>query len=336
MRDPAFWWEENSRSRRAAPLTRLLLRPLSALYTYAGARRIRNAQPYKASVPVVCIGNLTLGGAGKTPIAAVVRQTLSEAGFRAATLSRGYGGTQAGPLQVAPDLHSFTDVGDEPLLLAKDGPAFIARDRVAGAKAIVAAGLEAIILDDGHQNPSLHKDLGFVVIDTARAFGNRMVFPAGPLREPVAVGLARASAVILMGDAAANAAFARSLPFEGPILSAELTPLAAPPAGKLVAFAGIGRPAKVFNSLRAAGADVVDSVSFADHHPYTAADLASLLALAREHEARLITTAKDAVRLPRAFAAEVDVWQVAARFHQPEALTAVLACLQRTVQKPPL
>lgn len=325
MREPAFWWEEDGRSRRAAPLTRALLEPLAALYAFAGARRLRSASPWRSGVPVLCIGNLTLGGAGKTPVTAALRAHMLRLGLGAATLSRGYRGKEPGPLRVVPGQHDFRSVGDEPLLLARGGPAYIARDRPAGARAIEAAGHAAILLDDGHQNPSLHKDISFVVIDTARAFGNRRVFPAGPLREPIAAGLARTDAIVLMGPQEEAAAFAQNLDFGGLVFSAELAPLDTPPAEQLVAFAGIGRPAKMFDSLRAAGARLADCVSFPDHHPYSASDLADLHRLAAQHDARLITTEKDVVRLPQAVAANVLVWRVAARFHQPDRLEAFLS-----------
>jgi tetraacyldisaccharide 4'-kinase len=320
MREPHFWQVTDRRAREGAPLTRALLTPLGWLYASAGARRIARTVPFEAGVPVVGVGNLTLGGAGKTPVARAVRARLAGMGLSPATLSRGHGGRLRGPLAVDPQLHAAADVGDEPLLLAQDGAAWISRDRPAGARAMVASGVTAIVMDDGHQNPSLAKTLSLVVIDAARPFGNGCVFPAGPLREPVAVGLARADAVVLMGDGEV------ALPgFSGPVLRAHLAPLRAPPEGPLLAFAGIGRPAKFFDALTAQGAQVVDAVSFADHHPFTDAELSTLADLARTHNARLITTEKDLMRLSPHWRAQVAAWPVEAVFDEAAALDDLLA-----------
>ena len=320
MLEPAFWRAEEG-PREAAPLTRALLSPLSWLYGWGGAWRIARATPYDPGVPVICVGNLTLGGAGKTPVVAALRARLSEGGLRAASLSRGYGGSERAIRLVHP-ADRASRVGDEPALLARSGESWIGRDRAAAGAAMAADGVNVIVMDDGHQNPSLKKTLSLVVIDTGDPFGNGRVFPAGPLRETVARGLARADAVVLMGDGPSPDALSG---YSGPVLRAILQPLRPAPDGPLVAFAGIGRPQKVFDSLREAGAALKETLSFADHHVYTASDVAYLRALAKDNGARLITTEKDHVRLDPAFAAEVLAFPVTAVFADAEKLDALMA-----------
>tara|TARA_R110002096_G_scaffold34412_1_gene98278 strand:+ start:1285 stop:2295 length:1011 start_codon:yes stop_codon:yes gene_type:complete len=325
MREPAFWRVDAGRG--SGSLVRALLTPLSWIYGWATARRIRKTEPLDPGIPVICIGNLTLGGTGKTPIAQTILTRLTDMGYRPHALSRGYGGRLKGPAQVDPSAHSAGDVGDEPLLLARAAPAWISRDRPAGALAAVEAAAQVLVLDDGHQNPTLRKQLSFVVIDGEAGWGANKVFPAGPLREPVAKGLARADAVIVMTRNA------DSLPdYEGlglsdleiPVLHAWLAPTKAPPRGSLVAFAGIGRPQKFFDALQAAGADLSETGQFADHHPYSKGDLKRLQRLAKAHDAALITTEKDWVRLPPALQPEVTAWPVRAEFANPAALDGLL------------
>ncbi|MEL6208974.1 MAG: tetraacyldisaccharide 4'-kinase, partial [Pseudomonadota bacterium] len=246
---------------------------------------------------------------------AAIRQQLLASGFRTASLSRGYKGRLKGPLRVNPRVHTAADVGDEPLMLASHGESWIGADRVAAARAMEAAGAEIIIMDDGHQNPSLHRDVSLVVVDSGDPFGNGHVFPKGPLREPVNAGLARADAVILAGDSPAPDGR-----WPCPVIRARLEAVAPPPDGPLVAFAGIGRPQKVFDSLSAAGATLVDTVPYPDHHPYSPGDLKWLEALARDRDARLVTTEKDAARLPADVRDRVAVWPVRAVFEPADAL----------------
>ncbi len=325
MKGPHFWSAGlDPSSREAAPLTRALLTPLSWLYLQGLSRKLARAVPQRVSAKVICIGNLTAGGAGKTPVAEAIRERINARSLRAATLSRGHGGRAGGPLRVDPARHTFREVGDEPLLLSATGEAWIGRERPAAAEAMVAAGVQVILMDDGHQNPSLVKDFTFVVIDAGAPFGNRHVLPKGPLREPVASGLARADAVILMGEGPVPAEVSAG---GKPVLRAQLVATEAAPAGPLVAFAGIGRPQKFFDSLKAAGADVQDEVPFADHHPYTAGDLSLLRDLAARDGAQLITTSKDHVRLPAAVRAETLVFPVRAVFEDGAALDAILASL---------
>lgn len=325
MKGPHFWSAGlDPSSREAAPLTRALLTPLTWLYLWGFNRKLANAVPERVSAKVICIGNLTAGGAGKTPVAEVIRERIAARGLRTATLSRGHGGREPGPLRVDTAVHTFRDVGDEPLLLAATGEAWAGRDRPAAAKAMVTAGVQAILMDDGHQNPSLAKDFTFIVIDAGAPFGNGHVLPKGPLREPVASGLARADAVILMGEGPVPA---KVNACGKPVLRAHLKATDAAPSGPLVAFAGIGRPQKFFDSLKAAGADVKDEVPFADHHPYTAGDLSLLKDLAARDGARLITTSKDLVRLPAEMRTTTLVFPVKAAFDDEAALDALLAPL---------
>ena len=323
MKAPYFWSSGlDPKSREAAPLTRLLLTPLAALYTFGIRRKLSRAKPEAIPARVVCVGNLTVGGVGKTPVVEAVRRIGTDAGLRTATLSRGYRGKLEGPLKVDPAIHTAGDVGDEPLMLAAGGEAWIGRDRAETAHAMAADGVQLIVMDDGHQNPSVAKDLSLVVIDAAAPFGNGFVLPKGPLREPVADGLARAQGVILMGEGKELTAVQKS---RLPVLRAALAPSGPAPEGPLVAFAGIGRPVKFFDSLKAAGADLQDCVPYDDHHAYTAGDLRFLHDLAATRGAGLITTAKDHVRLPADDRARILVFPVEARFEDEAALKALLA-----------
>ncbi len=325
MRAPAFWYAREGRE--AAPLTRAMLTPLSWLYRAGADLRRRRATPFDPGVPVICVGNVTLGGAGKTPVARAILSRLRAGGVEAHALSRGHGGRETGPLRVDPAAHEWSEVGDEPLLLARTAPAWIARAREDGARAAAAAGAQAIVMDDGFQNPGLTKTLSLLVIDAEAAYGNGRVFPAGPMRETLAAALSRADAVVLMTPGPAFAADPARLGlsgFDGPVLRAWLAPAAPPPDGPLVAFAGIGRPQKFFDTLRATGGEIVEETGFPDHHPFSEGDLDWLAASARERGATLITTEKDHVRLPAEMRDSVGVLPVEARFADDTALGTLL------------
>ena len=294
MREPAFWW-------RAAGPAAGLLSPVAAIYgAFAGWRMGRAG--HAAGIPVVCIGNLTHGGAGKTPTAIAVARMLAAAGRRPFLLSRGYGGSLPGPQRVDPLRHHAREVGDEPLLLARAAPTIVARDRVKGAAAARAAGAGAIVMDDGLQNPALQKDLCIVVVDGRRGIGNGKVFPAGPLRAPLDRQLARAHAVLLIGSGPAGEAVAARAQARGlPVFHGRLKPdglaLAALKGRPVLAFAGIGDPEKFFQTLSEAGIDVRARLSFPDHHRYRADEAADLIARAGRDGLVPVTTEKDLVRL---------------------------------------
>lgn len=326
MRPPEFWKADAS-GRDAALTLRAVLTPISWVYAWEVARRLRSTMPRHAPAPVVCVGNFTVGGGGKTPVTRAIRAKL---GPNAHTLSRGYGGRLEGPLRVTPSMDA-REVGDEPLLHAADGAAWIARDRHAGAMAAASAGARAIIMDDGFQNPSLAKNLSIIVVDATYGVGNGQVFPAGPLRERLREGMARADAIVLLrtanvrAEANDNEASLGWLEgFAKPILQAELAPAGDRPEGKFVAFAGLARPEKFFDTLSAANVELTDAIPFADHHPYTDDDFAALEALAAEHGGRLITTEKDAARLTPEQRQRVAVLPVIARFDDDGALDALL------------
>lgn len=294
--EPPGWWFHEPPS----PVARAL-QPLGRLVDAAAARRWANARPFRSALPVVCVGNLTVGGAGKTPLALCVAGLLRAAGRKPGFLTRGYGGRLTGPHVVAVS-DAPHDVGDEPLLLARQAPTVLARDRGAGARALADLGVDAIVMDDGLQNPQLAKHLAIAVLDPQRLIGNGLVMPAGPLRESLEAQLRRTDAlVVLCGPGEPAPPLPEALRrFQGPMLRAVIVPdpeTAAQLSGrKVVAYAGIGRPSKLFDSLRAIGAVVVAERAFPDHHRYTAAEAEQLLALASEHRAVLVTTEKDQVR----------------------------------------
>jgi tetraacyldisaccharide 4'-kinase len=326
------WWY--TRDRRVMPMTRALLTPASWGWAAVTARRIAKATPAEAGPPVICVGNLTVGGVGKTPIVRALAVRLAARGLQVHLLSRGYGGRLEGPVRVEPGRHGVADVGDEPLMLARDFPVWVSRDRLAGARAAAAAGAEVIVMDDGHQNPSLKKTLSLVVVDGETRgeewpFGDGRVFPAGPMREPLAAGLQRADAsiVLLPADLAELDGELAAMLAARPRLLARLQPAAPPPPGPQVGFAGVGKPWKVERALQAAGCDLADFAAFPDHFAYDPATLRALASRAEQFAAGLVTTEKDWVRLPPAWRERVAAWPVEAVFESPEALDLLLAPL---------
>jgi tetraacyldisaccharide 4'-kinase len=306
MRTPDFW--------KSRGLLALLLSPLGMLHGLSVAWKARMARPYACAVPVICVGNLTAGGSGKTPIAMAVAEALRARGAGDVFfLTRGYGGKAEGPILVSPRM-PISMVGDEALLLARHAPTMMAKNRAAGALFAVKKGAGVLVMDDGHQNFTLKKNLSLVVMDD---LGNGLMIPAGPLRESIAQGLKRADAVVMMnGDAPPG--------FAGPVLRARLVADGAHLSGKTVfAFAGIGRPEKFIASLNEVGAIVTGTQFFPDHHPYSAAEIAALRQ--RAGDAMLVTTEKDFVRLNAQMRAGIEVLTVTAVFDEPQLLDSLLA-----------
>jgi tetraacyldisaccharide 4'-kinase len=324
------WWYV----RRGAPMpiTRGLLRPLSWIWAAETARRIASVRPLDPGAPVICVGNLTMGGSGKTPVVRALARRLAAEGRQVHILTRGYGGRLSGPLRVDPAAHAAADVGDEALMLAKDAPVWVARERAAGAQAAARAGAQLIVMDDGHQNPSLKKALSLVVVDGETRdgewpFGDGAVFPAGPMREPLGAGLARADAVVLLlpADLAAPDPALCAVLAPTPVLLARLVPVAPPPAEPQLAFAGIGKPWKMERALRAAGCELVDFAPLPDHAQYDERLLRFLAHRAEALGAGLITSEKDWVKLPPAWQGRIAAWPVEARFEDEAALDRLLA-----------
>jgi tetraacyldisaccharide 4'-kinase len=331
LETPRWWY---SRDRRVMPMTRALLTPVSWIWARSTARRIARTVPADPGAPVICVGNLTMGGTGKTPVVREIATRLTARGVAVHLLSLGYGGSLAGPIRVDPQVHTAADVGDEPLMLARDFPVWISRDRAAGAAAAVAVGAEVVVMDDGHQNPSVKKALTLVVVDGETRdgewpFGDGRVFPAGPLREPLAVGLARADAVVVLLPAdlpGPDGELLQALKAK-PVLSAHLQPAGALAAGPQVGFAGVGKPWKVERALQAAGCELADFAPFPDHFTYDEATLQRLADRAAQFEAGLVTTEKDWVRLPPEWRERVTPWPVRAAFDDGDALDRLLATI---------
>nr|WP_181377211.1 tetraacyldisaccharide 4'-kinase [Pontivivens insulae] len=292
MRTPKFW-------SRPPGWQSFLLSPLAMIWGIGAARRQREGQPRKADCPVLCVGNLTVGGTGKSPTVILLVEKLRALGASPVILSRGHGGSVDGP-HVVTEADTAAKVGDEPVMLSAFAPVVVARDRVDGARcAVEQAGADIIVMDDGFQDPSLHKDLSLLVVDGQIGFGNGKLLPAGPLREKVADGLVRADLALLIGGQAGRAALGAL-----PVSTGTVAPLATgmPWKGlRVIAFAGIGRPEKFFDTLKELGATIVRTHAFADHEPYNSTILDRMRGDAKVARAQLVTTEKDAARLPRGF-----------------------------------
>lgn len=294
MREPAFWY------RPPSWISRLLF-PLGAIYGAITAQRMVR-KGASAGLPVFCIGNYHVGGAGKTPTTLVLSKILNEMGEQPFVVSRGYGGRLEGPVRVETNAHTAKDVGDEPLMMASRVPVVVSRDRAAGAMFAREQGASVILLDDGFQNPSLAKDISLIVIDSERGLGNGCVFPAGPLRAPLPPQIARTDALIVVGEGHAADGVAQRLRAQSKaVLHATIKPdpgsVAALNGKRVLAFAGIGDPGRFYATLRKCGVDVADTKSFDDHHTYTVGDIERLVADAQAKSLTLVTTEKDITRL---------------------------------------
>jgi len=317
MQAPDFWRTDNALAR--------LLEPLGAVVGSITTRRAVHGAKARVGVPVICVGNLSTGGTGKTPVAHAIATYLADQGRTPAILLRGYGGRLAGPVKVDKHTHSSLDVGDEALLHARTLPTWVSRQRVPGARDAIQAGADVIVMDDGHQNGSIAKDLSLIVVDGHAGFGNGRVMPAGPLREPVEAGLARADAVILMGED--RRGLADTLSNYTKVLRARMIP--GPERARLrgervVAFAGIGDPEKFLRAVQEAGAQIVSFHPFDDHYAFDATDIQPILDEAFSVGAIPVTTEKDAVRLMPDQRQQVNVLSVGVGWEDPAALDALL------------
>jgi tetraacyldisaccharide 4'-kinase len=324
MREPCFWW-------RQAGLFSGLLAPVAACYGAVAARRMAR-QGARAKVPVLCVGNFTLGGAGKTPATLYLAKMLTQAGEKPFLLSRGYGGSLAGPKQVDPNSDSAAQVGDEALLLARVAPTFVARDRVAGALSAHAGGASVIVMDDGLQNASLVKNFTLAVIDGRRGVGNGRVFPAGPLRAPLAAQLARCDALLVIGDG--DGGVRSDLPVFHGRLVPDAAAVVALKARQVLAFAGIGDPDKFFATVTEAGIALAARRAFPDHHRFSAEEVAGLIMQAEHGGFSLLTTEKDRARMMgepilAALAAKTHVLPVALVVNEADALRALMLAKMR-------
>lgn len=315
MREPWFWRQDG--------LLPLALQPLASLYAAIARRRVMAMPRQTLPVPLVCVGAATVGGAGKTPVARSVAALLREAGREPHCVLRGHGGRLAGPVRVDPSLHDAGDVGDEALLHARDGPTWMARRRIEGCRAAIDAGARSIVLDDALQHPGLAWSLALLVVDGGQGLGNGRVVPAGPLREPWPKAMAKADAVVLIGEDDAGIA-ARVAPKR--LLRARLRPVGDGLAGRRVlAFAGIGYPAKFRRSLESIGADVVRFVTFADHHRYRERELFRLHAIAGRERLAMVTTAKDVMRIPTDWHARLHVQDLAVSWEDEAEMRRLVA-----------
>lgn len=326
MKTPTFWY-------RSPGFLSALLSPFSLFFILGSSLRRLRATPYRAQRPVICIGNIGVGGSGKTPTAIALAEILQQAGMRPAFVTRGYGGSLSGPLFVDPAKHTAKDVGDEALLLARTAPVFMGRDRVAAVK-LAEGEASHIIMDDGLQNPNIDPHMSLLVIDGVSGFGNGCILPAGPLRETYIHARPRIAAAVMIG-----ADIQHLTPMLGvPVLRAELQ-IALPPEfprmGKFIAFAGIGRPGKFYQSCREAGLTLAGTRDFSDHHVFTVQEFDALRTEAAKHEARLLTTEKDWVRLPPAWRSDVVALPAHLHFASPEQLTMLVQSLSITAPREP-
>jgi len=332
VRAPDFWAAAAQASLLSSLLTPLLS-PLGWAYGAGVRLRLALARPAKASLPVICVGNLVAGGAGKTPVALALGKWFQDHGGNPHFLSRGYGGSLPGPVRVNTGRHHCRETGDEALLLSRTATAWVSRDRPAGVRAAALAGADIVIMDDGFQNPSLVKDLSLLVVDGEYGIGNGRLIPAGPLRENLADAFSRADAVVVLGEDRAKIGTAVENAGVGniggrmPVLKARLSPEDGTDwqGRKVLAFAGIGKPEKFFNSLREAGAEVVAAHAFPDHYPYGEDEVTALMEAATAAGAEAVTTAKDVERLEVSMQDRVVVFKIRVQWENAGALARLLS-----------
>lgn len=306
MKPPSFWYHPPG-------IYSTLLQPLGWLYEKGGILNRHLTKTHSLPIPILSVGNLVCGGAGKTPTAIAIARLLKEKGILAHFVTRGYGGEQKGPLEVDPNVHSPFEVGDEALLLAREAPTWIAKKRPLGVKKAIERGAHCIILDDGHQTVGLHKDLSFVVVDSLQGFGNSCVMPAGPLRESLLKGFARTDALIGLGkeERAPSLPFFKAATLPQPLLI---------PSKRVFAFCGLGFPQKFYQTLEKAGFQLVATQSFPDHYVYKKEDLDALYKAATKQNALLVTTRKDRVKIPPTWQIPVYVLDITIQFEDPEGI----------------
>ena len=324
MQAPKFW------NNPKPSLLAYALLPIAMLYQKLYHHRVRTTKPTRGNVPVLCIGNVSAGGAGKTPVCIEMAKHLMVKGKKVVFLSRGYKGELTGPLQVNPAKHSYRDVGDEPLLLAGVAPTIIAKQRDKGLALATYLGADIVIMDDGMQNPSVYKDRSLLVIDGKVGIGNGLTLPSGPLREPLAEALSRVQGVVIMGDDNHNVMdkilqIAPHMPVTFAHLEAHCSGLYGQQS--VVAFAGIGRPSKFFETVHTLGYDAVQTIPYPDHHPYGESDMKHLRHCASKHSAHLITTAKDKIRLPTDIHNEIHVVDIQVKWKMATAPKSLLGNL---------
>lgn len=304
MRTPSFWYESQG-------LCSTLLLPLSWVYGKGGEFLRAFKPPQRCSVPIISVGSVTCGGAGKTPTAIAIADLLHKKGVKVHFVSRGYGGKLPGPLEVNLSHHKASEVGDEPLLLAQCAPTWVAKNRPLGIQKASEAGAQLVILDDGHQTSGLYKDLSLVVVDFLQGFGNGCVLPAGPLREDLTEGFKRADALIGIGEGDMTLLIPS---FRAQSIAQPLTST----GKKAVAFCGLGYPKKFYKTLENLGVTLVATENFPDHYVYTEKDLLRLYNLAQSHEAMLVTTRKDGVKIPPSWQKHLHILDISIQFESPE------------------
>jgi tetraacyldisaccharide 4'-kinase len=317
MTTPSFWYRQKTAKDF---LLKFFLIPFGWAYGWLARKNFDLYFPVPMSRPVICIGNLVAGGAGKTPVTLSLADLLKDKGYNPHLLTRGYGGTEPGPLQVSPGRDTAADVGDEALLLVDKAPTWVSANRPLGAQAAMDSGATIVVMDDGFQNPVIYKDFSLLVIDGSAGFGNKQVMPAGPLRETMKFGFSRADAVVIIGEDKAGVAEHVGRYRDIPILSAALEADEGNPdirGKKVFAFAGIGRPQKFKATLEAAGAQIGGWAEFPDHFPYDVEDLKEFVTAAEAQGALLLTTAKDHVRLPDSLREKIGKFSIHLAWRNP-------------------